>query len=108
MAKLEIVEVSEAQLNIWKEEHGNVFEIEAPVDDKGTTVKGYFRKPDLSTLGAASKYAESDPIKSGLILLQNCFLGGDNAFRNNDEVKFSAIVAINGIFKVREAKVKNL
>lgn len=102
--------VTQRQINEWKAKYGEnkVREIEIPIDDEGNTVIGYFRKPDLDVIAAAAQFAQSNPVKSGLILFDACWLGGDPIIKDDDECKMSAIEALNGQFIVRAAKVKNL
>lgn len=101
--------VTELQLNKWKSQYGEVKLISVPLDDEGKNhAHGYFRKPDLDIIAAASKFAQDEPFKSGNVLFENCFLGGDPEIKNDDECKMSAIVAMKGIFKVRVAVIKNV
>ena len=101
--------ITDQQISHWKNQYGEVKAIIVPLDDLGETkVTGYFRKPDLKIIQAAAPFTEIDPVKSGMIQLENCFLGGDDAFKNNDEVKLSAIQALNKMFRVRVAEIKNL
>ncbi len=98
----------EAQIKRWKAKYGEVNQITVPIDDEGNTVTAYFRKPDLNIIAAASKFAETDPIKSGLILFENCWLGGDETIKQDDEAKLSAIKSLGKLFKVRDAEIKKL
>lgn len=102
--------VTQRQVDEWKASHGEgkVFAVDVPVNDSGATVTAYFRKPDLDTIAVAAKVAQSNPVKSGLVLFDNCWLGGDPKVKEDDECKMSAIEALNGMFVVRAAKVKNL
>ena len=101
--------VSQPQIDIWKAKHGEVKEITIPLDDEGKEVAiGYFRKPDLNIIGASSKFVDTDPVKSGKILFDSCYLGGASDFQTNDEVKMSAILCLNRLFKIRLGDIKNL
>ena len=101
--------VTEANIAAWKEQYKNVFEIKVPTDDTGKNhAIGYFKKPDLDIIAASAKFAETDPIKSGIVVFDNCWLGGDETMKNDDECKISAISALNDLFKIRLAEVKNL
>lgn len=100
--------VTPEQINHWKNQHSVdvIHEISVPLDDEGEKKAiGYFKKPDLKTIQASEKFAVSDPIKSGIVLFDNCYLGGDTF---NDEAKMSAIQELSGFFKIRTAAVKNL
>ncbi|MGE0635988.1 MAG: hypothetical protein AB7P01_06085 [Bacteroidia bacterium] len=101
--------VTQAQLDKWKKEHGEVKEVEVPLDDTGkNTVTCFVKKPNIDILGAAAAVAETDPMKSGLILFDNCYLGGDPETKGNEEVKMSVIVALKSMFRVRVATIKNV
>ena len=120
--------ITEGQVSHWKAQYGseNVKIIEVPLEDPKVEsqmdnstgmmvdvlipppiVTGYFRKPDLKVIQAAAPFLDSDPVKAGLIQFENCFLGGDPEFSTNDEVRFSAIQALNKLFRVRVATIKN-
>ena len=119
--------VTDSQVAHWKAQfgEGNVKEMSVPVSDPTVEIRkddfgkdmeviipppsvtGYFRKPDLKIIQAAAPYLESDPIKAGLIQFENCWLGGDPEFLHNGEVKVSAIHALNTLFRVRAATIKN-
>lgn len=100
--------VSQAQLDKWKKEN-EVKEVTVPLDDEGkSTVTCYVKKPDLTIIGAASQVAESNPLQSGLILFDNCYLGGDPETKDNDEVKMSVMVELIKMFRIRKATVKNV
>ncbi len=103
--------VTAAQIEAWKQHYGidQVFEISVPLDDDNKEfVTGYFKKPNLQAISASAKVIEMDPIKAGIIMFDNCWLGGDEKFKNNDEAKMSAIDELNKLFQIRTAHVKNL
>ncbi len=61
--------VSQEQLDAWKAE--SKVHLVSVKTDSGVC-NGYFRKPDLQVIGAASKFAASDPVRSGLQAIQRC------------------------------------
>ncbi len=69
---------------------------------------GYFRKPNLMIIAAAGKYSDTEPIKSGEVLFDNCKLQIDPELQNDDELKMSVIIRLNGLFEMHETEVKNL
>lgn len=97
-----------AQIQQWQVRWGEVHEIEVVIDDEGNTAKGYIRKPDFDVLAASVKFADSDPLKSGTILLESCWLGGDEIIKTDGEAKLAAIKAIGSLIKIREARIKKL
>lgn len=103
--------VTQHQIEAWKLKHGvdKVKAFDIPVNDEGTEIAtGYFRKPDLQVIAISSKFIENDPIKAGLVLFENCWLGGDERITKDDELKMSAIESLNTMFRVRTATIKNL
>jgi len=69
---------------------------------------GYFKKPSLETLSAMEAVSKEDPIKSGNVLFNGCWLGGDNDFNFDDEVKIGAIKRLSKVFVPRLGKIKKL
>jgi hypothetical protein len=98
--------VSPAQLAAWKKTHKDVYQI--TVDDEGKEVTGYFKKPDMAVISAASRFASSDPVKSGEIMFESCWLAGDVELKEVEELKVSCFGKLAELFKVREAKIKKL
>ncbi len=102
-------QVSQAQIKRWKSQYGDVYAIEVKLDDKGKQkAVGYFRKPDLNIIAAASRFADTDPIKSGEVLLENCWLDGDDVIKTDDEAKMGVLTQLGKLFKIKEAEVKKL
>jgi hypothetical protein len=98
--------VTPAQINAWKAKHKEVYAI--AVDDEGKELVGIFKKPDMATISAASRFASSDPVKSGEILFESCWLGGDIELKELDELKVSCFGKLAELFKVKEATIKKL
>jgi hypothetical protein len=94
--------VTSEQIAMWKNLHRDVYEIR--IDES----VAYLRKPDRATLKAMAAFAQSDPIRSSEVLLENCWLGGDDAIKNDDE-KFLAVSAHLGeLIEVKNAELKKL
>jgi len=99
-------EVNKVQIDKWKTSGVEVNEISV-VGDKTIHVC-YVKKPDMDILSAAAKCADEDPVKSGLIMFNSVWLGGDKDIQNDDELKMAAMQQIGSLFKQREASVKKL
>jgi hypothetical protein len=99
--------VTQAQLDGWKNSLGadEVKEIEVDLDEN-RKVSGYFKKPGLEVLAASTQ--KPDPITSGTVLFDNCYLGGDPEIKENNEVKFAVLLQLHKIFKVKTARIKNV
>lgn len=102
-----IGEATPAQIKQWKSHCKNVHEIVISDDDDVERVC-YVKSPDLDILAAASKYATENPVKSGIIMFDSVWLGGDADIQADDELKMSAIQKIADLFRIREASIKKL
>jgi hypothetical protein len=94
--------VTDEQISMWKNLHGNVFTI---------TVDGsvaYLKKPDRSTLKAMAATVQADPIRSGELLLENCWLGGDETIKTDDEKFLGVIAELGKLVEVKNAELKKL
>lgn len=101
--------ITAAQIKQWKQKYGEVHQMDVPVDDEGKDVAvGYFRKPSMETIQAVAKVGNSDPVKGGLVLFNHCWLGGDERFNTDDELKISAMKPLGALFRVRQASIKKL
>jgi hypothetical protein len=97
-----IGEVSSEQVAMWKNLHKAVFTV---------TVDGsvaYLKKPDRITLKAMAACAQSDPIKVGELLLENCWLGGDETIKTDDEKFLGAVGEMGKLVEVKNAELKKL
>lgn len=89
------------QIEMWKKQHGEVFAVSC--EDS----IGYLKKPNRQTLSAMSQLLK-DPIKSSEFLLNNCWLGGDESIKTDDE-KFLAVVSqLGDLVKIKAAKLEKL
>ena len=100
--------LSQEEINSLKAKYPQgVFAIEV-IDDEGKTHITYVKKPDIEALQVASKYAQTDPVKSGLLMFNTCRLGGSDFIVNDDESKLGVIAELGKLFKAKEATVKKL
>ena len=72
-------EVSQEQIDAWKKQHGEIYAIK--VDGK----TAYLKKPDRKTLSFASVAGQKDPMKFNEIILENCFIGGDEEIKKDTD-----------------------
>lgn len=94
--------VTKEQIEVWKKDHDAVFKIE--VDGK----EAYLRSPDRKTLSFASSIGAKDPMKFNEILLNNCWLGGDEEIKTNDSLFISASSKLAEIIEIKEATLEKL
>lgn len=100
-------EVTQAQIKRWKAKYGDIFAISVKISNKEKATC-YLKKPDLNIITASAKFAKTDPIKGGTVVLENCWLGGDKIIKQDDEAKLGVIKKLGELFKVKEAEVKKL
>lgn len=96
------------QIAAWKLKHPSGVWAVITTDDDGNAHVTYVRKPDIQVLGAAAKYAESDPVKSGEIMFNSLRLGGSEAVAEDAQMLMAAVGKIGELFKLREAELKKL
>lgn len=90
------------QIEEWKKKYGKV---------SGIIVDGhigYLRKPDRKTLSYASVAGQKDPLKFNEVLLNNCWLGGSDEIKTDDELFLSVGSKLAELVTVKEAELVNL
>lgn len=100
MAKTELS--LEQKISQWKKKYGEVFEI--IVEDK----KAYIHRPDRVTLKAAFTLATSDPLGFAEVILENCWIEGDEEIKTNDAYFLGVVGQIQTIVETKEAELKKL
>lgn len=91
-----------------KAQYGKVYQLKVPTDDDGGIAVGYLKAPTRQILASALAFAESDPFKSNEIILNSCWIEGDERILKDDEINFSAINSLQGIVNVRRGEIKKL
>lgn len=97
-----IGKVDDVQVQSWKNAHGDVYAV---------TVEGsicYLKKPDRQTFRAITSVGQSDPIRGNEILLDNCWLGGDESIKTNDEKFFAVSGQLAKIIEIKQSDLKKL
>ena len=90
------------QIAEWKKKHSDIFAI---------TVDGhicYLIKPDRKVLSYASSLGQKDPLKFNEAILDNCWLGGSEEIKTNDELFLGASGKIADLIEVKEAELVKL
>lgn len=90
------------QIEEWKKKYGVL---------KAIIVDGhicYLKKPDRKTLGYASTVGKNDPIKFNEVILANCFIGGSEEIKTNDDLFFGASSVLVGLIQAKEAELVNV
>lgn len=97
-----IGEVSKEQIADWKKKHGKVWAI---------IVDGhicYLKKPDRNALSYASTIGMKDPIKFNEIMLNNCWLGGSEEIKTDDDLFLAAAGKLVELINIKDAELVNL
>jgi len=92
---------TEAQISDWKKKYGDVFMIKV-----GDSVC-YLKKPDRKTMSYVATLG-NNPIRANEALLQNCWLGGDEDIKTDDEKFFGVSSKLNEIIEIKEAEITKL
>lgn len=79
----------------------NMLKIEA------TTVKAYLKKPSRKVISMATAVGGKDPIRFGELILENCWLGGDECIKTNDDLFLAANAILGNLIKIKTATLKN-
>jgi hypothetical protein len=91
-------------LNIekMKAEHGGVFEV---VYD-GTTI--LLAKPSRKIVSLALAKGKTDALAMSEVLIQNCWLGGDESLKTDVGLAISLMPRVDEILGVKQLEIKNL
>ena len=95
-------QADQAQIDAWKAQHG---EVSAIICDGRIC---YLKKPSRKALSYASSIGTKDPIKFNELSLNDCFLGGDEAFKTDDSFFLAASAQIPALIEVKEAELVKL
>ena len=95
-------QLSAEEITALKEKHGDIFALK--VDDK----IGYLKKVDRKILSYASTAGTKDPMKFNEIILANCWIGGDEELKTNDDYFLGASAVISQLITIKEAELEKL
>ena len=89
------------QITEWKKKHGVVFKSVV-----GNSVC-YLKKPDRKTMSYVATLG-NNPIRANEVLLENCWLGGDESIKADDEKFYGVSAKLNEIVAIKEAEITKL
>jgi hypothetical protein len=72
-----------------------------------TSVKAYLKKPSRKVISMATAVGGKDPIRFGELILENCWLGGDESIKTNDDLFLAANSILGNLIKIKTATLKN-
>lgn len=93
-------QVDQEQIDKWKKEFGQVWEV--IVEDRVC----YLKKASRNTLRAALTFLDKDRIKYMEIIIENCWLGGDEAIKKEDEYFYGLMTVVPELAAAKDAEIK--
>lgn len=93
---------TQEQINEWKKKYGEISVLR--VEDK----VAYLKTPNRKTLSYATSVASKDPLKFNEILLDNCWIDGDEEIKTNDALFLSASSKLADLIEIKEATLEKL
>lgn len=97
--------ITPEQIQEWKNKYKKVYTLKVKVADNDIAI-GFLRKPSRDHKAIAlSLYAQNKILESGEFLRDNCWLGGDDRLKSNEDIADTAAVQASGIVKFLEAEL---
>jgi hypothetical protein len=93
---------SQEKIGEWKRMYGSVYRIR--VEDK----ECYLKPPSRKTLGYASVAARTNPLKFNEVLLNDCWLSGNEEIKTDDTLFLSVGQKLDELLEVKEAALEKL
>ena len=93
-------QVSQDQLDKWKKEVGHVWEV--TIEESVC----YLKKASRATLRAALTFLEKDKIKYMEIIVENCWLGGDENIKKEDDYFYGLMGVVPKLVEAKDAVIK--
>lgn len=100
--------VSAEQIQIWKNTYGRVSEVRVNDSEVGECHIGYFKRPDMKTMQAASAISKNNEMKGAEVMFDNCWLGGSSTMQSDAIIKMQGMSAIGSLFGTYTHSIKNL
>lgn len=90
--------ITAEQIQGWKNRHGRVSEVSVKDPDTAEEHVGWFKRPDMKTMEAVSALSKKSEVQGSVVLLDNCWLGGSEALKNDAIYRMEAMTALAGLF----------
>lgn len=97
--------ITQAQLNKWKHKYRKVVKLSIEDDDE-TTLYAYFHKPTIAIRSAVLKASEMDSFKALEVLFKNCYLGGDEAIEQDDDLRLNISSSFSDYIQPKPVKIE--
>lgn len=95
-------EVTPEQIEAWKRQHKHVYEID--VDGH----KAWLRKPTRQELSASLGTAQTDPLGFAEQILNDCWLAGDEAIKEDDELFLATQPLLSQMIEIKAGQLKKI
>ncbi|MCD8080192.1 MAG: hypothetical protein LUF04_07215 [Bacteroides sp.] len=95
-------EATAEQISEWKKKHGSIFRIET----EGHVC--YLHKPTRKNISYASAAGKSDPLKFNELILRDCWVGGSEEIRTDDELFLAASGVLDQLIEIKQASLEKL
>ena len=96
-------EITNEQIAQLKAQHGDIFKI--TVESGESCI---LRKPNRKELSYASTAGQNDPLKFSEIILNQCWLEGDEQIKTDDELFLAVSQHLGELVKVKSAELEKL
>lgn len=94
--------VDQKQIDAWKAQFGEIFQIN--VGDKVC----YLKTPTRRALSYAAAAGQTDPLKYNEIILNDCWLAGDEEIKTDNGLFLSVSAKLPGLIDIKEAELVKL
>ena len=95
-------QITQEQIDAWKAKYRDIFKI--TVEDK----VAYLKKPDRKVLAAATAASTTNPMKFNEVVLNNCWIGGDEDIKTEDSYFLGASAKLNELIEIKNAELEKL
>jgi hypothetical protein len=100
---------TQEQITGWKAQYGEIFEVELEKDADSEPTYAYFRKPARHTVAnVMRKMAGQDLVDANQVLINDCFVGGDEVVKTDVQLMLGAGSALQVLITPAAASLKNL
>lgn len=100
---METIELTEEQkIEGFKKKYGDVFHYTA----EGKSC--YLKKPSRQTISAAAVVGKNNPMKYNEILLNGCWIEGDEELKTDDGLFLGVSQILNDLIEIKEGELKKL
>lgn len=96
--------VSKKQIEDWKIEHKTraIHEIEIPEDG----LRCYLKSPTRKILSFAAASGAQDPLKFNEVILEKCWIAGDEDIKTDDVLFMSVNAQIASVIEIKNSTIK--